>query len=59
MESLEKILSTHPLSEERISYFKTYIDENETGKDFTPILTDHEWQALKKTCEANPDIEAD
>ena len=50
---LEKLLSTHPLSEERIKYISEHIEQYERGKKFTPFLTDHEWQALKNICKKN------
>jgi len=52
---LEKILSTHPLSEERIDYISEHIKQHEAGRTFTPFLTDTEWQALKNICNKTDD----
>lgn len=50
---LQKLFSTHPLSEERMSYIADHIEENESGKDFTSLLTDQEWQDLKDICKSS------
>lgn len=44
---LQKLLSTHPLTEERMKYIADYID---TEKKSVPLLTEEEWQALKDIC---------
>jgi len=53
---LEKLLSTHPLSEERIKYISDHIEQHEGVKKFTPYLTDHEWQALKNMCKKTNEL---
>ena len=52
---LQKLFSTHPLSEERIDYIAEHIEEYESGKDFTPFLSDQEWQDLKDICKSTDD----
>ena len=51
---LERLISTHPLSEERVGYIAAHIKAEEedpkSQKTFTPALTDTEWQALKDIC---------
>lgn len=48
----QKLLSTHPLSEERMSTITDYITSHESEKNFSSFLTDQEWQSLKNICKS-------
>lgn len=48
---LQKLISTHPLSEERIDYIGRHIQTEEEGKTFQEILSPQEWRDLKSICE--------
>jgi Zn-dependent protease with chaperone function len=48
---IEDIFSTHPLSEERITTFSEYIDQNEADKQFAPIMSEQDWLALISICD--------
>ncbi|HEC00828.1 MAG TPA: M48 family metallopeptidase [Sphingomonadales bacterium] len=47
---LKKIMSTHPLTGERMAYIQDHIAAQEKNLTQEPILTEQEWKSLKAIC---------